>query len=94
MASLVAPKIDSSLEVVPLADWIDSLAALSDKSADVDSVPALKLLAFLQGMSEETVGAPTYSTKSAQVASRSLREVTAVSVAWMECWLSQWRQST
>ena len=94
MASLVAPKIDSSLEVVPLADWIDSLAALSDKSADVDSVPALKLLDFLQGMSEETVGAPTYSTKSAQVASRSLREVAAVSVAWMECWLSQWRQST
>jgi thioester reductase-like protein/acyl-CoA synthetase (AMP-forming)/AMP-acid ligase II len=91
IARVVAAQIGSDLEVVPLADWIDSLAALSEKSADVDNVPALKLLDFLRGMSEETSGAPTYSTKSAEAASRSLREIAPVSVAWMECWLSQWR---
>jgi thioester reductase-like protein/aryl carrier-like protein len=92
IAHVVAPKIGSGLEVVPLAEWIDELADLSETSADVDNVPALKLLDFLRGMSEETIGAPTYSTQSAQAASRSLREVTPVSVAWIECWLSQWRQ--
>jgi thioester reductase-like protein/acyl-CoA synthetase (AMP-forming)/AMP-acid ligase II len=91
MAASVAPRIAGGLKVVPLADWIESLAALSEKSVDVDSVPALKLLDFLQRMSEETVGAPTYTTDSARVASRSLREVAPVSVGWIECWLSQWR---
>lgn len=90
IAPLVAPRIGSDLEVVSLADWIDSLAASSDTSADCDNVPALKLLDFLQRMSQETVGAPTYSTESAQTASRSLREVAPVSVEWIECWLSQW----
>jgi thioester reductase-like protein/aryl carrier-like protein len=92
IAHVVAPKIGSGLEVVPLEDWIDSLAALSDTTSEAEGVPALRLLDFLQGMSEETVGAPTYSTKDAQVASRSLREVAPVSVAWIECWLAQWRQ--
>jgi thioester reductase-like protein/aryl carrier-like protein len=91
MAASVAPKIGSGLVIVPLSDWLNSLAALSEKSADVDSVPALKLLDFLQGMSGETVGAPTYSTECAETASRSLREVRPVSVAWIEYWLSQWR---
>jgi thioester reductase-like protein/aryl carrier-like protein len=93
IADVVGPKIDRRLKVVPLADWIDSLAALSERSADVDDVPALKLLDFLQSMSEETVGAPTYSTKSAQAASRSLREVEPVSEKWIECWLTQWKES-
>lgn len=92
IAPVVAPKIGSGLEVVPLAEWIDSLAALSETTADFDSVPALKLLDFLRNVSQETVKAPTYSTISAQAASRSLCEIAPVSVAWMECWLSQWSQ--
>lgn len=84
---------DQTLEIVPFSDWLDSLASASETSAEVDVIPAIKLLDFLREVAHSTVKSPSFSTRNTQAMSPTLNKLSPVTVQWVEQWHKQWSGS-
>lgn len=87
----------SSVEVVSLKDWVDSLKnAAAAAEADTDSeaaaqLSAFKLVPFFSSLVHSEAGPrPEFSTEVAGARSPSLRSLGAVRDEWMDLWMDQW----
>lgn len=94
MAHTISSKMDTNrhLKVVPFCDWLKSLAAASERSIEIDSIPAIKLLDFLREMADSPVRNPSFATKNTQAVSPTLDRLAPVSIQWVEQWLDQWSE--
>ncbi|GAB7332229.1 hypothetical protein MBLNU13_g04083t1 [Cladosporium sp. NU13] len=93
MALAISSKLDPArkLEVVTFTDWLDSLAQASEKLAEINDIPAIKLIDFLRGIAHDSRERSSFSTKCTECLSPTLRKVLPVSIEWMELWLNQWK---
>ena len=82
------------LETVTLREWVDALQSSVSNSDHVDTIsanPAAKLLDFFKTLADrEAEPEPSFDTTQATRASKTLRDLKAVSPEWMERWLKQW----
>lgn len=78
---------------VKLVSWTEWLTALRDEqigatSAAAQGLTGLKLVDFFESLGQRKQ--PDYSTSKSQAASKTLRELSAVTPEWMQLWLQQW----
>jgi thioester reductase-like protein len=94
IAHVISSKLDTdrNLEVVAFTDWLDSLAKASEELTEIDGIPALKLLDFLREMAQHSIERASFSTKDTVCLSRTLEELSPVSIKWIEHWLNQWKK--
>ncbi|MCJ1383931.1 hypothetical protein MMC17_007045 [Xylographa soralifera] len=94
----VLAALGEGVKTVSLDEWIELLrerAGAEMIEEEVARSPALKLLAFYEGLRAGT-GAVRYArleTRKAEDVSKGLRELEAVSGGWMKAWVKGWMSS-
>lgn len=87
---------DSSLEVVPMAEWVRRLNVLADAGASPDEVPGLRLLGFWEDMVEEagkeSIG-KVFETAKSCVLAPSLRGLDGFREEWLHANVRAWTES-
>jgi thioester reductase-like protein len=98
----LVPKIRETLTAstgkeVRLVEYSEWLAGLQEASLtlrtdeELRRVPGVKLLHFFESIPYGRTGpTATWSTKTAQQVSKTLKECTAVTPEWMDLWMRQW----
>lgn len=89
MSSKLDP--DRKLEVMTFTDWLDYLAQASEKLAEINNIPAIKLIDFLRGIAHDSRERSSFSTKFTERLSPTLGKMQPVSLDWMQLWLDQWK---
>lgn len=93
MAHAISSKLgpDRNFEVVTFTDWLDSLAQASERLAEINDIPAIKLIDFLRGIAHDSRKRSSFSTNFTERLSPTLGKMLPVSIEWMELWLDQWK---
>ena len=88
----VLGRLGPQVEVVELSSWVRRLEQVSQqRSQDIDSQPAAKILDFYRDMERGKVGIGlSFDTAHGSKASQTMASMEPVSVKWMETWLDQW----
>jgi thioester reductase-like protein len=80
-----------SPQIVPYADWLQALTTASEQRTDeVSSLPAMKLLDFFQDIGSDEAKRPTFSTSVTVQACPGLQACGPVSTSWLLLWMKQW----
>lgn len=79
------------IKIVSFRQWVDALEQSASKTEDVAKNPAIKLLAFFQGL-EQHAGRATaqLETRKTVAQSKTLKGLGPVSPEWMTTWMRQW----
>jgi hypothetical protein len=94
MAHVMAHKLcpDRRLEIVAFTEWLDCLKRASEGPANIDDIPAIRLLDFLKDMAQQSIESASFSTENTEHLSSTLKEMRPVSIEWMEHWIKQWKR--
>lgn len=77
--------------VVTYEHWLQELTAASEeRTEEVESLPAMKLLDFFQDIGRDDAKRPAFSTAVTGRACPSLQECGPVSIPWLSLWMTQW----
>jgi thioester reductase-like protein/aryl carrier-like protein len=83
---------DRRLEIVAFTEWLDCLKRASEEPANIDDIPAIRLLDFLKDMAQQSIESASFSTENTEHLSSTLKEMRPVSIEWMEHWIKQWKR--
>ncbi|KAL8696958.1 MAG: hypothetical protein Q9224_002531 [Gallowayella concinna] len=86
----------SGVQVTDYSTWVAALRqSLSDGLKDVDDNPAVKLLAFFEGIEmgmTEAKGGVTLDTRRTEAKSPTMKDLQPVGSEWMVNWMRQWEE--
>ncbi|CAG8970858.1 hypothetical protein HYALB_00000836 [Hymenoscyphus albidus] len=82
--------LSSQCEIVPLADWIESLRKREMENQAAEKYPALKIMGYLQETMSISGQGSTVDMDLTRKASVTLDQMRPVSEDWMRLWLSSW----
>ncbi|KAJ7144760.1 putative aminoadipate reductase [Mycena crocata] len=84
----------AQLRLVPFADWVQKLQALSTNATaeDMEAIPGIKLLDFFSDANMNGAGNIEFSTLKAQTTSASIKFLKPLKEEDVQQWMSYWRQ--
>lgn len=90
-ARLALTSKTTSMEIVPLTEWVEALKSASSVASEKEeaSISAFKLVPFLSALAQGATR-PTFETTNTAKLSKGLRQLEAVGENWANVWLTQW----
>ena len=91
LLSVVKEHFGSTLQIVSLNEWVDTLSQSAISTENVNVNPAIKLLDFFQSLlSKSPPTSSIFETAETELNSRELAALEAIKPEWMRIWLEQW----
>lgn len=92
----VLAALGPTVNAIPFSEWVKKLRASAESAIserDLAINPAIKLMAFYQGLLSAESSLASFETRETAKASQTFKDLGPIQGEWMAKWVEQWKES-